>query len=117
MRLWGKVLDWMDAPEEVIKRKAARIPIEGSASAGAAGLASRYLRRRKARLDGIKTGHQGTTSTERTFRRRGLAQVIREIAGSELRGVCGRFPLHPKRSPKGHRGRKSKRRPKPAFGL
>jgi hypothetical protein len=113
--LWGKVLDWMDAPEEVIKKEGSANSIEGSASAGG-GFSILPLFAQAKGEAGIKTGHQGTTSTERTFRRRGFAQVIREIAGSDYAVFVDDFHYIPKEAQKDI-GRKSKKRPKPAFGL
>ena len=80
--LWSKVLDWMDAPDQVVEQEGSTNSLEGSAT-GSGGIGIPLVAHGKAEV-GIKTGHQGTTSTEKTFRRRGLSQVIREIAGSDF---------------------------------
>jgi hypothetical protein len=96
--LWSKVLDWMDAPEQVVEKKGSTNSIEGSASAGG-GFSVPIIARAKAEA-GIKTGHQGTTGTEKTFRRRGLAQVIREIADSDYAVFVDDFHYIPKEAQK-----------------
>ena len=80
--LWSKVLDWMDAPEQMIEKQGTTNSLEGSAS-GSGGIGIPLVAQGKGEL-GIKTGHQGTTSTEKTFQRRGLSQVVREIGGSDF---------------------------------
>ena len=92
--LWSKVLDWMDVPEQVVEKEARTNSIEGSASGGG-GIGIPLIAQGRAEA-AIKAGHQGTASTEKTFRRRGLAQVIKEIAGSEFAVFVDDFHYIPK---------------------
>ena len=92
--LWSKVLDWMDAPEQVVEKQSSTKSVEGSASAGG-GIGIPLVAQGKGEA-GIKAGHEGTAGTERTFRRGGLGQVIREIGGSEFAVFVDDFHYIPK---------------------
>jgi hypothetical protein len=92
--LWSKVLDWMDAPEQVVEREGSTNSIEGSASGGG-GIGIPFVAQGKGEA-GIKTRHEGNASTEKTFRREGLAQVVREIGGSDFAVFVDDFHYIPK---------------------
>jgi hypothetical protein len=92
--LWSKVLDWMDAPEQLVEKEAGTNSIEGSVSGGG-GAGIPFVAHGKVEAT-AKAGYQGTVSSERTFRRKGLAQVVREIAGSEFAVFVDDFHYIPK---------------------
>ena len=92
--LWSKVLDWMDAPEQEVEKDGSTNYIEGSAS-GRGGISIPFVAQGNAEA-AVKTGHQGTTSTERTFGRKGLAQVVREIGKSDFAVFVDDFHYIPK---------------------
>jgi hypothetical protein len=96
--LWSKVLDWMNVPDQVVKKDGSTNSIEGSVSAGG-GLGVPIIAQAKGEAS-VKTGHQGTKGAERTFRRRGLAQVIKEIANSDLAVFVDDFHYIPKEAQK-----------------
>ena len=92
--LWSKVLDWMDTPDQVVETEMRTDSIEGSATAGG-GIGLPLIAHGKAEGN-IKAGRQGATGAEKTFRRRGLAQVVKEIAGSDFAVFVDDFHYIPK---------------------
>jgi hypothetical protein len=96
--LWSKVLDWMDAPEQVIEKLSSTTSVEGSASAGG-GIGIPWVAHGKGEA-GIKAGHEGISGTESTFRRGGLGQVVREIGGSQFAVFVDDFHYIPKHAQK-----------------
>ena len=92
--LWSKVLDWMDAPEQEVEKEGSTNSIEGSASGGG-GIGIPLVAHGKVET-AVRAGHQGSASTEKTFKRRGLAQVVKEIAGSDFAVFVDDFHYIPK---------------------
>ena len=92
--VWGRVLDWMDVPQETSRTNA----FEGGVSAGAeasGGLNIPLLAR------GDVTGSGGveigaSTAATKTQRRRGLNQVISEIADSDFVVLIDDFHYMPR---------------------
>lgn len=80
--VWSKVLDWMEVPSETTEAKgtkfSAGIEAKGGGSVGIPLLA-------QGKAEGTaKLGGEMTGETKRTFRARGLQQVIAEIAHSDF---------------------------------
>lgn len=79
---WDRILDWMASPSEVSRAKT----IEGNATIGAeakGGVQIPLFARGEAGGRGeIQVG--GSTENARTYRRRGLSQVVEEIGGSDF---------------------------------
>ena len=80
--VWEKVLDWMDVPNSVAKSRTAGATIGAEATAKG-GIEVKLLA--KAEAGGTARGEiSGEMATEAVRERRGLAQVVHEIANSDF---------------------------------
>jgi len=79
--LWDRVLNWMEAPSEVMRgnKHAVGVGVSGKVG-GSAGVP--FVA--KGSVEASATGRYGSeTESQRTFARAGIDQVVREIAGSD----------------------------------
>ena len=81
-KLWDRVLDWMDLPESIVASEAREVGGEVSIEAGGE-LSVPFIS--KAKAEGKVGGSTSRSKGEQTKTgRRGLAQVVEEIADSEF---------------------------------
>ncbi len=92
--LWDKVLDWMEVPSSRIAARGTKYSGEGSISGGGK-IGIPFVAHGNAEA-GAKIGAETSSSVETMFARRGLAQVIEEIADSSFAVFVDDFHYIPK---------------------
>ena len=92
--IWRRVLDWMDVPSSVTinTSTSGKVSLEASASSGAS-----LLGFAKASVEGKGSGELGhDRGTSKTHERRGLSQVVKDIANSDFVVLLDDFHYMPR---------------------